>query len=339
MILMMGQRAAASAAAHLRGARRAARRRRPPRRRRPRRVPAATSQLRRRRLRLRANGTAGARRHFDAAPAPGRDGRARRPHRQRQVHRGPPAAALLRRRPAARCASTATTCATSRCRACATTSAWCSTSRSSSRCRSATTSPTAGPTRPIDEVVGRGRGGRRRRLHPRAARRLRHGRRRARLHAVGRPAPAHRDRPHPARRTRRSSCSTTPRQRHRRAGRAADPRRAARRSCTDRTTLIIAHRLSTISLADRVVVSRAAGSSPRAPTPTAGHRAPLRRDPRPAPTSPRRRRRRAEPSDEDDLRYRLRIAASVRGSDRAPGRGPLGGIGGGGISPSAGRSL
>ena len=51
--------------------------------------------------------------------------------------------------------STATTCATSRCRACATTSAWCSTSRSCSRCRSATTSPTAGPTLPFDDVERR----------------------------------------------------------------------------------------------------------------------------------------------------------------------------------------
>ena len=54
--------------------------------------------------------------------------------------------------PTARCASTATTCATSRSRACGTTSGWCSTSRSCSRCRSATTSPTAGPTPPLDEV-------------------------------------------------------------------------------------------------------------------------------------------------------------------------------------------
>ena len=44
----------------------------------------------------------------------------------------------------------------------------------------------------------------------------------------------------------------------------------------------------------------------------------------------------AEPADEDDLRYRLRIAASVRGAPGA-GAGPLGGIGGGGISPSDGR--
>ena len=35
--------------------------------------------------------------------------------------------------------------------------AWCSTSRSSSRCRSATTSPTAAPTRPLDDDRGGGR--------------------------------------------------------------------------------------------------------------------------------------------------------------------------------------
>ena len=102
---------------------------------------------------------AGARR-LRPPPAPGRDRRARRAHRQREVDRGPPARALLRRHRAARCASTATTCATSRCRACATTSAWCSTSRSSSRCRSATTSRTGVPTRPFEEIAGRGARGR-----------------------------------------------------------------------------------------------------------------------------------------------------------------------------------
>ena len=63
-------------------------------------------------------------------------------------------------------------------------------------------------------------------LHPRAARGLRHRGRRARLHALGRAAPADRDRPHAARepadpRARRRDVGD------RRADRAADPRRAA----------------------------------------------------------------------------------------------------------------
>ena len=59
-------------------------------------------------------------------------------------------------------------------RACATTSGWCSTSRSSSRCRSATTSPTASPTPPFEDVEAAAARRRRRRVHPRAARGLRH---------------------------------------------------------------------------------------------------------------------------------------------------------------------
>ena len=63
----------------------------------------------------------------------------------------------------------------------------------------------------------------------------------------------HRDRPHaggqPADpRARRRDLG------HRRADRAADPRRARASLMQGRTTLIIAHRLSTISLADRVAV-------------------------------------------------------------------------------------
>ncbi len=58
--------------------------------------------------------------------------------------------------------------------------------------------------RPDDADRARGRrgaAGRRTRLHPRAQRRLRHGRRRARLHLVGRPAPAHRHCPRPGHRS------------------------------------------------------------------------------------------------------------------------------------------
>ncbi len=63
------------------------------------------------------------------------------------------------------------------------------------------------------------------RLHQPAGRRLRHGRRRAGLHAVRRPAPAHRPRPHPPGRP----ADPGPRRRHqcdRRARRGGHPRRA-----------------------------------------------------------------------------------------------------------------
>ena len=57
---------------------------------------------------------------------------------------------------------------------------------------------------------GRGQGGRRPRVHQPAGRRLRHRGGRAGLHALGRPAPAHRHRPHPAGQPARSWSSTTP---------------------------------------------------------------------------------------------------------------------------------
>ena len=227
-------------------------------------------------------------------PAPGRDRRPRRAHRQRQVDRGAPAGALLRRHRAARCASTATTCATSRCRACATTSAWCSTSRSSSRCRSATTSRTAGPTRRstrsraaasaagadefmqalpegYDTVVGeRGftlSGGQRQRLAI------------ARTLVVNPPILVLDD-----------------------ATSAIDVQieqqihEALRGLMADRTTLIIAHRLSTISLADRVAVvegGRVIAEGTHAEL--LGLRAPVRRDPGPERRRRRARRRRRRP--------------------------------------------
>ena len=73
---------------------------------------------------------------------------------------------------------------------------------------------------------GGGAGGGRPRVHHRAGGRVRHRGGRARLHAVGRPAPAHRHRPHPA------GQPTHPRarrrhQRHRCPGRTGDPCRIA----------------------------------------------------------------------------------------------------------------
>ena len=72
----------------------------------------------------------------------------------------------------------------------------------------------------------RGSRSRRQRLHPRALRGLRHGDRRAWVHAVGWAAPAHRDRPHAARQPADPHARRRD-QRGRRAARVRDPRRAA----------------------------------------------------------------------------------------------------------------
>ena len=53
----------------------------------------------------------------------------------------------------------------------------------------------ADPALPIERVIAAAQARRRARVHPRAARGLRHHRRRARRQPVGRPAPAHRHRP------------------------------------------------------------------------------------------------------------------------------------------------
>ena len=55
------------------------------------------------------------------------------------------------------------------------------------------------PDAPFEDIEAAATAAGARRLHPRLVRRLRHRDRGARLHAVGRPAPAHRDRPHLAR--------------------------------------------------------------------------------------------------------------------------------------------
>ncbi len=78
-------------------------------------------------------------------------------------------------------------------------------------------------------------------------------RRRARADPLGRPAPADRDRPRPARRP----ADPHPRRRHLLGGRdhgGGRSRPACSEAMAGRTTFIIAHRLSTVSLADEVVV-------------------------------------------------------------------------------------
>ncbi len=96
------------------------------------------------------------------------------------------------------------------------------------------------------------RGGRRRRVHRRPARRLRHADRRARRQPLGRPAPARRARPRAdlgrARaRARRPALGRRHRDR-------ASARRALRPALAGRTVLLASQRLSTVSLADRAVV-------------------------------------------------------------------------------------
>ena len=107
--------------------------------------------------------------------------------------------------------------------------------------------------------------------HPRpdhgAARRLRHGRGRARLQAVGRREAAHRARTGAAQGSRGSSSST-----RRRAPSTPVSERliqaAIERTMAGRTTLAIAHRLSTILRADLILVYERGQSWSAAPTPS-----------------------------------------------------------------------
>ena len=110
--------------------------------------------------------------------------------------------------------------------------------------------------RPARRVTRRGGAGGaargRARLHPAHAARLRHGARRTRLLALGRPAPTHRDRARDPRRPAvlilddATSAVDATKEHEIRAALGAVMR--------GRTTLVIAHRAATIALADRVAV-------------------------------------------------------------------------------------
>ena len=128
---------------------------------------------------------------------------------------------------------------------------------------------------------------RRARLHPRAARRLRHRRPQARRPALGGAAPAGRVRPRVPGATRRCSSSTRPRRRS--TSRASALVQSALRTLlADRTAVIIAHRLSTVEIADRVLVlerrPHRRGRLPRRPR---RRRRPLPRPPRSVARQPR----------------------------------------------------
>ena len=150
-------------------------------------------------------------------------------HRLRQVDPRPAARPLLRRRPAAGSPSTGTTCATCGWPACATQVGIVP---DEPFLFSLSMHDNIAYGRPDGRPRGGGRGGRggrRGRVHPATARGLRHGGRRARLHALRRPAAADRDRPGAA----GEPADPGPRrrdQRHRRDGRAAHP---LRRCATD----------------------------------------------------------------------------------------------------------
>ena len=171
-----------------------------------------------------------------------------------------------------------------------------------------------------------------------AAGRLRHRRRRARVHAVGRPAPAHRARPRRARqpegaRARRRHVG------HRRPHRGGDPPVASTRASAERTTMLIAHRASTLRLADRVLVldggrivaerhERRAAGTRRELLPRAAHRPGARPPSTPAAdrstTSTRRRgrpdvsRERRAPRIEQPLRRLARSRRAAGGARRWP---------------------
>ena len=108
------------------------------------RVPRRVVPLRRRRAATRSA----------TSPCRSRPGRRSRSSARpaRASRRSPSSSRASTTRPRAPCSSTGTTCATSRRRRCASSSASCRRRASSSAGRSARTSPSAGPTRRVDEV-------------------------------------------------------------------------------------------------------------------------------------------------------------------------------------------
>ena len=180
-----------------------------------------------------------ARRHVPATRAPPRpalsrhrprrrgrhDGRAGRRHRLRQDHARPAARAALRRERGRGADRRRRRPRRSTCRRCG---AAISVVDDDPFLFSATVAENIAYGRP-DATQRGGRARRRARagggLHRRAAERLRHADRRARAHALGRPAPADRDRARAAVATRGSSCSTTrPRRSTPRPSRRSRPR-------------------------------------------------------------------------------------------------------------------
>ena len=306
----------ASADAHLRDPRRAGRDRRRSPTRSTSRSRAAHVRVPRRALRLPRRHGPTSSTALDLAGRAGRDRRHRRAHRQRQVHRRPPA----------RRASTTSTAGAVlvdghdvrdvTLRRCARTSAWCSTSRSCSRVGARQHRLRPARRDRWTRSIAAAKAAEAARVHRAPARRLRHGGRRARLHAVGRPAPAHRASPARCSSTRRSWCSTTP---PARSTCRSSPRSTPRSSAllAERTT----HRDRAPPVDDRARRPRGAdrgrqASSPPAPTHELIATEPALREVL-AHAEVRRCRRRG-PADEDDLRYRMARAGASPARPASP---------------------
>ena len=169
-------------------------------------VPLPQRRARRGRVRqraLRLSGAAGRRRaRRRVVPRQARrEGRDRRPVGRRQEHDLPPDPALLRSEVRHGDVRRRATVRRRSARSCAATSRWCRRTPRSSRMSVRDNIRFGRPDATDAEIERAAEDARRRRVHPRAAAGLRHAGRRARRHAVRRPAPAHRDRARdPARR-------------------------------------------------------------------------------------------------------------------------------------------